>query len=282
MVDEIRADYEALQQVAARFSQRAEVTAEMLVGVRQAYQPLEQGSWIGAGADAFFAEMTGDVIPAVGRLIAALAAASEITGSVGRTIEEADQAAASPFQNDEQRSSSGGGGSSGGGSGGGSGSGAGDNLEPRAETGEVGGGGSGTAGGGSGGGQGGGFGDSGLGAGFGGGSNFGSGGFDSGGFGGGGFGGGGFTSPFSFADAVGADGEAAAAPSRFRYQASGGGGGGATAESGFSRPPYSGGTVAEAAAGDNTSGLSLMASMLASSPFLATLLGKLGKKKDEN
>lgn len=273
MIDEIRADYEALQQIAARFSQRAEITAEMLAGVRQAYQPLEQGSWIGEGADAFFAEMTGDVIPAVGRLIAALATAGEITGSVGRTIEEADQAAASPFQNDEQRSSSGGGGSSGGGSGGGSGSGAGGGMEAPAETGEVG------AGGGSstGGGQGGGFGDSGLG----GGSNFGSG-FGSGGFGGGGsFGGGGFTSPFSFADAVGADSGAVAPPSRFRYEASGGGGG-ATGEGGFSRPPYSGGTVAEAAAGGDKSGLSLMASMLASSPFLATLLGKLGKKKDEN
>lgn len=277
MIDEIRADYEALQEIAARFGQRAEVTAEMLAGVRQAYQPLEQGSWIGEGADAFFAEMTGDVIPAIGRLIAALAAASEITGSVGRTIEEADQAAASPFRNEEQSPSSGGGGSgsSGGGSGSGSGSGGGGSADQPAPAGELGGGGGGSMGGGSGGGSlGGDFGGSSGGLG----SSFGSGGFG-GGFGD--FGGGGSASPFSFADSASSGEGSNAAPSRFSYQAGGASGGGGTAESGFSRPPYSGGTVAEAAATGNNSGLSLMASMLASSPFLAALLGKLGKKKEE-
>jgi len=268
MVDEIRADYAALQQISARFSQRAEVTVEMLAGVQQAYQPLEQGSWIGEGADAFFAEMAHDVTPAIGRLIAALAAASEITGSVAQAMQQADQAAASPFRNDEQGSSASGGGSGGGGSGSGSGNAAAaSSTEDAAAAGEMGGGG-GSSGAGSGGGglaAGGEFGGAGLG------SSFGT----------GGFGGGGFSSPFGFGDAAGgAAGETAAAPSRFRYQVTGGGGA-AAAESGFSRPPFSGGAIAEVAGGANKSGLSLMASMLAGSPFLATLLGKFGKKKNE-
>ena len=94
MIDEIRADYEALAQVATRFNSRAEATTEMLTSVQAAYTPLEQGSWIGEGAEAFFAEMKEDVIPAVNRLIAALTMAGEITGEAAQTMQEADQAAA--------------------------------------------------------------------------------------------------------------------------------------------------------------------------------------------
>ncbi|HRA68456.1 MAG TPA: hypothetical protein PL187_20695 [Caldilinea sp.] len=44
MVNEIRADYAALAQIAARFNSRAQATTELLAGVQGAYAPLEQGS----------------------------------------------------------------------------------------------------------------------------------------------------------------------------------------------------------------------------------------------
>ena len=218
MIDEIRADYEALAQVATRFNSRAEATTEMLTSVQAAYTPLEQGSWIGEGAEAFFAEMQDDVIPAVNRLIAALTMAGEITGEAAQTMQEADQEAATPFQEEEQ----------------GGGGGLGD------------------------------FGGAGFGSGFGGG--FGDGfGFDGGNYG--------------FGDAgANAAAEATGAPARFRYQPTGGGG--SAAQSGFSQPA-SGGGAAVAAAGAAQGGIGALASLLATSPFLATMLGKFGKKRGE-
>jgi hypothetical protein len=111
----------------------------------------------------------------------------------------------------------------------------------------------------------------GLGSGFGG-ADFGS------GFGssfGGGFGGG-YRFDESGANAANA---AASAPSRFRYQPAGASGAGE--QSGFSRPPGGGGGAMAAAAGAAQGGFGALASLLATSPFLATMLGKFGKKRGE-
>ena len=54
----------------------------------------------------------------------------------------------------------------------------------------------------------------------------------------------------------------------------------AGAPSGFSRPPGGGGAVA-GAAGAAQSGFGALASLLATSPFLATMLGKFGKQRGE-
>ncbi|HHY54539.1 MAG TPA: WXG100 family type VII secretion target [Chloroflexi bacterium] len=249
MVDEIRADYEALAQVAARFNSRAEATTEMLTSVQTAFTPLEQGSWIGESAEAFFVEMEEDVIPAVNRLIAALTMAGEITGEAAQTMQQADQEAATPFQEEEQ-----GGGGSSGGSGGGSGGGLGGG-EPVATAAEA------MSDASPGGGAGGGLGDFGgadFGSGFGGGLRFGG--------------------AYGIGDAgANAVGEVAGAPVRFRYQATPGSGVNAT-ESGFSRPATG---AAMAAAGAKQGGMGALVSLLATSPFLATMLGKFGKKRGE-
>ena len=95
----------------------------------------------------------------------------------------------------------------------------------------------------------------------------------------GGFDGGFGSGNYGFGDSgVRTEGEAAGVPSRFRYQAMSGGG--AAAQSGFSRPPGgSGAGVAPEAAAQ--SGFGALASLLAASPFLATMLGKFGKKRGE-
>ena len=51
-VDVVRADYEAIEQVANRFAKQSSMTAQLASQVRQAYMPLHQDSWIGRGADA--------------------------------------------------------------------------------------------------------------------------------------------------------------------------------------------------------------------------------------
>ena len=123
MADVIRADYAQLQQIAERFTKRAETMSSMTTSVRGSYSPLKEGSWLGLGVEAFSREMEEKIFPALARLIDALTEAGRITGAVAQTLEEADAEASTPFEEsrNEEQSEAG----SGGGSGGGAGSGAG-------------------------------------------------------------------------------------------------------------------------------------------------------------
>ena len=72
--------------------------AQMQQSVQQAYQELHGGGWIGRGSEAFFREMEGEVMPAVRRLIEALAQANQVTNQISKLFHQADQEASSPFR----------------------------------------------------------------------------------------------------------------------------------------------------------------------------------------
>lgn len=91
----VRTDYEQMKEIAARFAQAAEENRRMLQGLRHDKEVLQGGDWIGVGARAFYAEMDGQVLPSLTRLVAGLdraaAAARQISGIVQQA--EADAAA---------------------------------------------------------------------------------------------------------------------------------------------------------------------------------------------
>lgn len=97
-MDEIRADYERLEQIANQFANQCQAIQQMLQGVKGAMDPLEGGGWIGRGSDAFFAEMNGEVTPASMRLRDALEEASGATKKIAEVIRKAEEAAATPFR----------------------------------------------------------------------------------------------------------------------------------------------------------------------------------------
>lgn len=97
-MDEIRADYDRLEQLANQFANQAQAIQEMLQNVRGAMDPLEGGGWIGRGSDAFFSEMQGEVLPASQRLQQALDEANRITKQVIQTVKQAEEEASSPFR----------------------------------------------------------------------------------------------------------------------------------------------------------------------------------------
>ncbi len=98
MADEIRADYDQLQDIASRFANQAQVIQEMLQNVRSHMQPLEDGGWIGRGSDAFFSEMNDEVLPATERLQKALEEASRVTNQIAQTIRQAEEEASGLFK----------------------------------------------------------------------------------------------------------------------------------------------------------------------------------------
>jgi WXG100 family type VII secretion target len=96
--DIIQARYDALASVAGRFGDQAQTSSDLLALVRQATRPLEAGGWQGRGSTAFFAEMDGDVLPAMQRLAAALDQARTVTLDIARVIRLAEEEAARPFR----------------------------------------------------------------------------------------------------------------------------------------------------------------------------------------
>ena len=89
-----RADYDQLAQIAQRFGREAESTQRMLDAVRGAMNVLQAGDWVGQGANAFYAEMNGQVLPSLMRLVAALQSAQRNTLEIRAAIQQAEADAA--------------------------------------------------------------------------------------------------------------------------------------------------------------------------------------------
>jgi|SRR5215207_9747283 WXG100 family type VII secretion target len=98
MAEEIRADYDKLGQVASRFDKQAQQINEMIRKVKADFQKLQQGGWIGRGADAFFQEMNSTVLPASQRLESALKTGSQVTKEIVQHVRQAEEEASSPFK----------------------------------------------------------------------------------------------------------------------------------------------------------------------------------------
>lgn len=98
MADEIRADYDQLQAVASQFGAQSEAVGALLQKVKASMNPLESGGWLGDAANAFFAEMEGDVLPATMRLQQALDEANQTVQSIVQIVRQAEDDASSPFK----------------------------------------------------------------------------------------------------------------------------------------------------------------------------------------
>lgn len=98
MSDEIRADYEQLEQIANRFASQQQAVQQMLQRVRGSMGKLENGGWIGRGSQAFFAEMNSKVLPASTRLQQALGEASRSVKEIAQTVRQAEEEASSVFR----------------------------------------------------------------------------------------------------------------------------------------------------------------------------------------
>lgn len=93
----IRVDFDELEKIAGRFAQRSDATAEMHGAVLRAFEQLQNGGWAGRGSESFTAEMEGEVIPAIRRLIAALAEAAAVTRQLGEIYQAAQEEGAQGF-----------------------------------------------------------------------------------------------------------------------------------------------------------------------------------------
>lgn len=98
MSDEIRADYDELENLAGRFVNQSQAISQMIQRVNASADKLLGGDWKGRGVDAFEREMRSEVMPAAQRLQQALEEAGRTTNDVAQTIKQAEEEASSRFR----------------------------------------------------------------------------------------------------------------------------------------------------------------------------------------
>ncbi|MEO6062596.1 MAG: WXG100 family type VII secretion target [Thermoflexales bacterium] len=119
----VRVDHDQLAQISRGFQTESDSAKGLIQSVRQSMDTLQGGDWVGPGATAFYAEMTGDVLPSLTRLASALSEASRVTQRISAAFRQAEAEAAAvlrgqPGQGGGGPGSSGGGPGAGGDSGG--------------------------------------------------------------------------------------------------------------------------------------------------------------------
>jgi WXG100 family type VII secretion target len=97
MANRFRGHYAQLNSIANIFlNQGVEVTVA-LHNLRARQEQLEHGDWQGDAADKFYAEMNGDVRPALQKLANALAEAAIITKKIARITKDTEDTSSKVF-----------------------------------------------------------------------------------------------------------------------------------------------------------------------------------------
>ncbi len=94
----VRSDYDELHKIAQAFLAEAEAIGKTTRAIKEQMQALQGGDWIGAGAQKYFQEMNGQVLPTLGRLQNALDEAAQATEHISATMHQAEQEASRCFQ----------------------------------------------------------------------------------------------------------------------------------------------------------------------------------------
>jgi len=92
MANQVRADYQALQDVASKFQAEADRIGQTLNSLRSQADGL-QGKWVGQGANQFQQEMQNSVYPAFGRMQKAMGSAADITNKIAGIFQKGEQEA---------------------------------------------------------------------------------------------------------------------------------------------------------------------------------------------
>lgn len=97
MIRKIQADYDQLAQIAADFSNEADMVDQLMLSIGRLVDDLCGGGWIGRGAGLFYDEMDNEILPALHRLMDALQTASSATLQINQIMHEAEETASQLF-----------------------------------------------------------------------------------------------------------------------------------------------------------------------------------------
>jgi WXG100 family type VII secretion target len=90
----IRCDYDQLGQIVGQLSAQASATQQILRSLRAQVEALQNGDWVGQGAQAFYREMSEQVLPSLERLQRALSQSASVTRQINTLIRQAEEESA--------------------------------------------------------------------------------------------------------------------------------------------------------------------------------------------
>jgi len=91
MAEHVEVNYETLQGIQSTFAQQAQDITVMYQKLANQADVLQGGEWIGRGADAFYNEFYGDMLPAVQRLMQAMEEAQNVVAQIMATFQQAEE-----------------------------------------------------------------------------------------------------------------------------------------------------------------------------------------------
>ncbi|MEI6042874.1 MAG: WXG100 family type VII secretion target [Chloroflexota bacterium] len=97
MSDKFQAKYDEIKQVAGQFAAQKEEVEDILQKVTSSMRNLGD-KWIGRGSEAFFEEMSDEVLPATHRLEQALEEGDRVSREIARLVKQAEQDSSAPFR----------------------------------------------------------------------------------------------------------------------------------------------------------------------------------------
>jgi WXG100 family type VII secretion target len=100
--DLIRADYPTLEEVATTFDDERDRVQRVQETVTHHIEELRGGGWVSDAADGFYREMDNDLLPSLGRLMAALGAAGETIRRIIQIMRQAEQEAAAAMKGSDE------------------------------------------------------------------------------------------------------------------------------------------------------------------------------------
>jgi WXG100 family type VII secretion target len=94
----VQANYDELVNIANQFAQEAASMEQLLNKVQSLVGDLQNGGWIGRGANSFFSEMHDLVFPGMQKLNRALEDAGSATKQISNIMSQAEHEASSLFK----------------------------------------------------------------------------------------------------------------------------------------------------------------------------------------
>lgn len=98
MANRIQCNYDSLANIAKTFAQEAEQSSQLMQSVKSIVDQLQNGGWIGLGAERFFEEMNDLMFPAMNRLMNTLRDAGQASSKISQALRQAEEEAGALFR----------------------------------------------------------------------------------------------------------------------------------------------------------------------------------------
>ncbi len=99
MAGTVQVNYDEMENIIKLMQSEENELRALLQQTKGKVESLHGNQWVGQGADKFFNEMEGTVLPAMGRMVQALDIAGNVAKQIIHTIHSADEGTKSFFSN---------------------------------------------------------------------------------------------------------------------------------------------------------------------------------------